>query len=83
MNLLITGGAGFIGSNVIHHVIGQSRIKKLVNLDCLTYAGHLINLEKVSTNPKYVFEKVDLRDKVAVMTVVQKHAITHLMHLAA
>jgi dTDP-glucose 4,6-dehydratase len=83
MNLLITGGAGFIGSNVIHRVINQSQIKKLVNLDCLTYAGHLINLENVSTNPKYVFEKVDLRDKAAVMTVVQKHAITHVMHLAA
>jgi dTDP-glucose 4,6-dehydratase len=83
MNLLITGGAGFIGSNVIHHVIDQAQIQKLVNLDCLTYAGHLINLEKVSRHPKYVFEKVDLRDKVAVADVVQKHAITHVMHLAA
>src|SRR5579862_5326597 len=83
MNLLITGGAGFIGSNVIQHVIGEPQIKKLVNLDCLTYAGHLINLEKVSANPKYAFEKVDLRDKAAVMEVLRKHAITHVMHLAA
>src|SRR5438046_402953 len=83
MNLLITGGAGFIGSNVIHHVIGDPQIKKLVNLDCLTYAGHLLNLEKVSRDPKYAFEKVDLRDKSAVLEVVQKHAITHVMHLAA
>jgi dTDP-glucose 4,6-dehydratase len=83
MNLLITGGAGFIGSNVIHHIIGEPQINKLVNLDCLTYAGHLINLENVSTNAKYVFEKVDLRDKAAVTEVVQKHAITHVMHLAA
>ncbi len=83
MNLLITGGAGFIGSNVIQHVIDQPQIKKLVNLDCLTYAGHLINLEKVSRNPKYVFEKVDLRDKGAVMEMIKKHAITHVMHLAA
>src|SRR5436189_4101427 len=83
MNLLITGGAGFIGSNVIHHVIDQPEIKKLVNLDCLTYAGHLINLEKVSKHPKYVFEKIDLRDKTAVMDVVPKHDITHVMHLAA
>src|SRR5690349_10036096 len=83
MNLLITGGAGFIGSNVIDHVIGESPIKKLVNLDCLTYAGHLVNLEKVSANAKYVFEKVDLRDKAAIAGVVQKHAITHVMHLAA
>jgi dTDP-glucose 4,6-dehydratase len=83
MNLLITGGAGFIGSNVIHHVIGNAEIAMLVNLDCLTYAGHLANLEKVSNHPKYVFEKVDLRDKAATLNVVEKHGITHVMHLAA
>ena len=58
-------------------------IAKLVNLDCLTYAGHLANLEKVSGHPKYVFEKVDLRDKAATLRVVEQHAITHVMHLAA
>ena len=83
MNLLITGGAGFIGSNLIHHVIDRPEIEKLVNLDCLTYAGHLENLEKVARHPKYIFEKVDLRDKAAVLAVVEKHAITHVMHLAA
>src|SRR5487761_2015363 len=83
MNLLITGGAGFIGSNLIHHVIDDARIAKLVNLDCLTYAGHLANLEKVSRHPKYVFEQVDLRDKAATLRVVEQHAITHVMHLAA
>lgn len=83
MNLLITGGAGFIGSNLIHHVIDQPGITKLVNLDCLTYAGHLANLEKVSGHPKYVFEQVDLRDKAETLRVVQQHQITHVMHLAA
>ena len=83
MKLLITGGAGFIGSNLIHHVIDRPEIARLVNLDCLTYAGHLENLEKVSAHPKYAFEKVDLRDKAAVLRVVEKHAITHVMHLAA
>src|SRR6201996_8950907 len=83
MNLLITGGAGFIGSNVVHHVIDRPEVTRLVNLDCLTYAGHLINLEKVSRHSKYVFEKVDLRDKAAVLEVVKKHGITHVMHLAA
>jgi dTDP-glucose 4,6-dehydratase len=83
MKLLITGGAGFIGSNLIHHVIDRPEVEKLVNLDCLTYAGHLENLEKVAKHPKYVFEKVDLRDKAAVLAVVEKHAITHVMHLAA
>jgi dTDP-glucose 4,6-dehydratase len=83
MRLLITGGAGFIGSNVIHHVIDRPEIERLVNLDCLTYAGHLANIEKVSKHPKYVFEKVDLRDKAAVLEVVRRHDITHVMHLAA
>ena len=83
MNLLITGGAGFIGSNLIHHIIDHPEISRLVNLDCLTYAGHLANLEKVSRHPKYAFEKVDLRDKSAVLEVVQRHQITHVMHLAA
>src|SRR5579862_5055768 len=83
MKLLITGGAGFIGSNVIHHVIEGPEVECLVNLDCLTYAGHLENLEQVSKHPKYVFEEVDLRDKAAVLRVVQRHGITHVMHLAA
>jgi dTDP-glucose 4,6-dehydratase len=83
MKLLITGGAGFIGSNVIHHVIDRSEVEKLVNLDCLTYAGHPENLEKVSRHPKYVFEKINLRDKTALLHALKHHAITHIMHLAA
>jgi dTDP-glucose 4,6-dehydratase len=83
MNLLVTGGAGFIGSNLIQHVIGQPGITKLVNLDCLTYAGHLANLRAVERHPKYAFEKVDLRDKSGVLRVVRQHGITHVLHLAA
>jgi len=83
VHLLVTGGAGFIGSNVIQRIVGEPTVKRLVNLDCLTYAGHLENLERVADHPKYVFEKVDLREKKAVVDVVQKHAITHVMHLAA
>ncbi len=83
MNLLITGGAGFIGSNVIQHIIDRPEVTRLVNLDCLTYAGHLANLTAVSGHPKYAFEKVDLRDKTATLDVVRKHDITHVMHLAA
>ncbi len=83
MKLLVTGGAGFIGSNLVHQVIDRPEVECLVNLDCLTYAGHLANLEKVSRHPKYVFEKVDLRDKAAVLEVVRRHAVTHVMHLAA
>lgn len=83
MNLLVTGGAGFIGSNVIRHIIGQPAIKTLINLDCLTYAGHLANLAGCDQDPKYRFEKVDIRDKAEVLRVVKQHGITHIMHLAA
>jgi dTDP-glucose 4,6-dehydratase len=83
MKLLVTGGAGFIGSNLIQHIIDQPAVERLVNLDGLTYAGHLANLEKVSRHPKYSFEKIDLRDKNAVIEVVERHNISHVMHLAA
>jgi len=83
LKLLVTGGAGFIGSNLIQHIIDRPEIEKLVNLDALTYAGHLANLEPVARHPKYVFEKVDLRDKPGVLRVVEQHEITHVLHLAA
>jgi dTDP-glucose 4,6-dehydratase len=83
MNLLVTGGAGFIGSNLIHHIIDSPKIQRLVNLDCLTYAGHPENLERVAAHPKYAFEKTDLCDKAEVVRVVESHRITHVLHLAA
>lgn len=84
MNLLVTGGAGFIGSNLIRLIIDRPGVEKLVNLDALTYAGNLRNLEGIhDQHPRYHFEQVDLRDAVAVRRVVQEHDITHVMHLAA
>ncbi|WP_395739462.1 dTDP-glucose 4,6-dehydratase [Prosthecobacter sp.] len=84
MNLLITGGAGFIGSNLIRQVIDEPEISKLVNLDCLTYAGHLANLEGIhGSHPRYFFEQVDLRHQEEVIRVIRQHDITHVIHLAA
>ncbi|MEQ2007237.1 MAG: dTDP-glucose 4,6-dehydratase [Limisphaerales bacterium] len=83
MNLLVTGGCGFIGSHVLDHVLAQPEVTRVVNLDCLTYAGRLENVAAASTSPKYQFERVDLRDKAAVLRVVSEHAITHVLHLAA
>jgi dTDP-glucose 4,6-dehydratase len=83
MNLLVTGGAGFIGSNLIHHIIDKPEVRRLVNLDCLTYAGRLENLAGLERHPKYLFEKTDLRDKNAVMEVVARREVTHVLHLAA
>ena len=83
MNLLVTGGCGFIGSHVLEHAIGQTEVAHVVNLDCLTYAGRLENVAAVASHPKYRFEQVDLRDKQVVARVVRDHAITHVLHLAA
>ena len=83
MNLLLTGGAGFIGSNVVQHIIDRPEITRLVNLDCLTYAGHLANLRRVEAHSKYVFEKVDLRDQENVRRIFKQYAISSVMHLAA
>jgi dTDP-glucose 4,6-dehydratase len=83
MRLLLTGGAGFIGSNVVHHLIDRPEVEVLINLDCLTYAGHLINLERVKGHAKYIFEEADLRNKTAVFQAVEKHSPTHVLHLAA
>jgi dTDP-glucose 4,6-dehydratase len=83
VHLLVTGGAGFIGSNLIGHIIDRPQIETLINVDCLTYAGHLENLTAVEKHPKYVFEKVDLRDKPALIATFKRHPITHIIHLAA
>lgn len=83
MRLLVTGGAGFIGSNLIHRIFEQKPPEILVNLDALTYSGNLENLEKVSSHPNYHFEHTDLNDPEKVIDTVRQHRIDHVMHLAA
>ncbi len=83
MNLLVTGGCGFIGANVIENVIGRPEVKSLVNLDALTYAGNLANIEQAAAHPKYSFARINLQEKAAVRDVITKHRITHVLHLAA
>jgi dTDP-glucose 4,6-dehydratase len=83
MHLLITGGAGFIGSHLVKWAALQPEVQRLVNLDSLTYAGHLENLRDLPPHSSYHFEKVDLREQTAVSRVIQQHEITHIIHLAA
>jgi dTDP-glucose 4,6-dehydratase len=83
MKLLVTGGAGFIGSHLVRHIIDRPQVERLVNLDCLTYAGRLANLDGIDQNPKYVFAKVDIRDKAAVVRTLREHKISHVVHVAA
>lgn len=83
MSLLVTGGCGFIGSNLLRHLLRQPGVDRLVNLDCLTYAGHRANVREVESDPRYVFEQVDLRDLAGVRRVVSEHRIDRVLHLAA
>ena len=72
MKLLVTGGSGFIGSNLIRYILEKKEIELLVNLDALTYAGHPENLVPVDRDQRYRFEKVDIRDRQEVIRVIQE-----------
>ena len=80
--LLITGGAGFIGSAVIRQLISETDFK-VVNVDKLTYAGNLQSLVSVSNDPRYKFEQVDICDAAEVNRVFREHQPDAIMHLAA
>lgn len=82
MKILITGGAGFIGSAVIRHIIENTK-DSVVNLDKLTYAGNLESLLSVSNSERYEFEQVDICDRVALDHVFNEHQPDVVMHLAA
>jgi len=82
-NLLITGGAGFIGSNFIHHLLETRPSYVIVNLDKLTYAGNLENLEGVAGNPRYHFVKGDICDQGLVESIVKQHKIDSIVNFAA
>ena len=79
---LVTGGAGFIGSAVVRHIINDTQ-DSVINLDKLTYAGNLESLESVENNPRYVFEQVDICDAKALARVFEQHQPDAVMHLAA
>ncbi|ALI54979.1 dTDP-glucose 4,6-dehydratase [Celeribacter marinus] len=81
MKLLVTGGAGFIGSAVVRQAIGRGH--QVVNVDALTYAACLDNVASVADNPLYAFEHVDIRDRAALDRVFNTHAPDAVMHLAA
>ncbi|MBS1680869.1 MAG: dTDP-glucose 4,6-dehydratase [Bacteroidetes bacterium] len=82
-SILITGGAGFIGSNFVVHFLNTYKNYKVVNLDLLTYAGTLDNLKEAENNPHYTFIKGDIMDRSLVETIFQKHAISGVIHFAA
>jgi dTDP-glucose 4,6-dehydratase len=82
-NLLITGGAGFIGSNFVHHWLANTREGRVVVFDALTYAGNIDNLSDIAGNPRFLFVKGDICDEANVRALLEQHQIDTLVHFAA
>jgi dTDP-glucose 4,6-dehydratase len=82
MNILVTGGAGFIGSAVVRHIIGHTQ-DRVINLDKLTYAGNLESLASVAASDRYAFEPVDICNRAELDRVFAQHQPDAVMHLAA
>ena len=81
--ILVTGGAGFIGSHVIRRFLKNHPNYQIVNVDKLTYAGNLENLKDVSDHENYKFEKIDIVDVEALKLIFNKYKVTDVIHLAA
>lgn len=82
-NILITGGAGFIGSHVVRLFVQKYPEYRIVNLDALTYAGNQANLRDVEKAPNYIFEKGDIRDQSLIRALFEKYRFDGVIHLAA
>ncbi|NLX44175.1 MAG: NAD-dependent epimerase/dehydratase family protein, partial [Chloroflexi bacterium] len=82
-NILVTGGAGFIGSNFVHHMLREHPDYTVVVYDKLTYAGNLDNLKDVAENPRYAFELGDICDAAAVRAAITAHDIDTIVNFAA
>ena len=82
-NILITGGAGFIGSHVVRRFVNNYPNDTVINGDALTYAGNLENLRDVESAPNYRFEKLNITDSEAVRAIFKRYEISHVIHLAA
>jgi dTDP-glucose 4,6-dehydratase len=81
--ILITGGAGFIGSHVVRRMVNNHPTDTIFNLDALTYAGNLMSLTDVQSASNYQFIKGDICDETFILKTVQDNKITHIIHLAA
>ena len=83
MNIVITGGAGFIGSHVVRLFVNKYPDYNIINLDKLTYAGNLENISDLKDKKNYFFEKGDIRDLEAMRALFSKHKVDAVIHLAA
>lgn len=81
--IIVTGGAGFIGSNLLLHLVPRYPQYLFVNVDCLTYAGNLANLRSIEQAPNYRFERVNISDRHSLSRCIDEHDISGVIHLAA
>ncbi|MDR9756697.1 MAG: dTDP-glucose 4,6-dehydratase [Thermoanaerobacterales bacterium] len=81
--ILVTGGAGFIGSNFVRHMLTTHPDYKIINVDALTYAGNLENLKDVVDNKNYIFIKADIRDREKIETIFDNYDIDFVVNFAA
>ena len=83
MNILVTGGAGFIGSHLVRLLVNKYPGYRIINVDLLTYAGNLANLSDVAEKPNYSFVKADICDFEAMRRIISDNAVDGIIHLAA
>lgn len=81
--ILVTGGAGFIGSNFVKYMLNSDQDYKVINIDALTYAGNLENLQDIADHPNYVFIKADIRDRQKIDEIFATHQIEAVVNFAA
>jgi len=83
MNIIVTGGAGFIGSNFVRHILNTYTDYKVVNLDLLTYAGNIHNLDDLKDNPNHVFVRGNITNRELVAHLIKEHGINAIVNFAA
>lgn len=83
MKILVTGGAGFIGGNFVHHMVKKYPEYEIVNLDLLTYAGNLETLKPVEHEPNYKFVKGDIADEPFIMDLFERERFDMVVNFAA